>query len=63
MSNQIFIIFAVKDLEKSVGFYTALGFSNNPHISDETGKCMVWIESIFVMLLNLKKKTSLIVFH
>jgi len=58
MSNQIFINFAVKELEKSVGFYTALGFSNNPHFSDDTAKCMMWIGSIFVMLLNLKKKTS-----
>jgi predicted lactoylglutathione lyase len=31
MSKQIFINLAVKDLQKSMDFYTALGFSNNPH--------------------------------
>ena len=36
-------------------FYTALGFSNNPQFSDETAKCMVWSESIFVMLLTHEK--------
>jgi predicted lactoylglutathione lyase len=33
-------------------FYTALGFTNNPQFSDETAKCMVWSENIFVMLLT-----------
>jgi uncharacterized protein len=39
-------------------FYTALGFSNNPQFSDEKGKCMVWSESIFVMLLTHEKFSS-----
>jgi len=55
MSKQIFINFAVKDLQKSVGFYTALGFTNNPQFSDDNGKCMVWSENIFVMLLTHEK--------
>ena len=58
MSKQIFINLAVTDLEKSMEFYTALGFSNNPQFSDETGKCMVWSESIFVMLLTHEKFSS-----
>ncbi len=58
MSKQIFINLAVSDLAKSVKFYNALGFSNNPQFSDETGKCMVWSESIFVMLLTHKKFSS-----
>lgn len=36
-------------------FYTALGFSNNPQFSDDTGKCMVWSENIFVMILTHEK--------
>ncbi len=58
MAKQIFINLAVKDLQKSVDFYTAIGFSNNPQFSDDAGKCMVWSESIFVMLLSHEKFTS-----
>ena len=39
-------------------FYTALGFTNNPQFSDDTGKCMVWSENIFVMILNHEKFAS-----
>ena len=58
MSKQIFINLAVTDLEKSMNFYTAMGFSNNPQFSDESGKCMIWSESIFVMLLTHEKFSS-----
>ena len=55
MAKQIFINLAVKDLQKSMAFYTALGFINNPQFSDDSGKCMVWGENIFVMLLTHEK--------
>jgi len=55
MAKQIFINLAVKDLQKSMDFYTALGFTNNTQFSDDTGKCMVWSENIFVMLLTHEK--------
>jgi len=55
MAKQIFINLAVKDLQKSMSLYTALGFTNNPQFSDETGKCMVWSDNIFVMLLSHEK--------
>lgn len=58
MSNQIFINLAVKDPNKSMGFYTALGFTNNPQFSDDSGKCMVWSDNIFVMLLSHEKLSS-----
>ena len=58
MANQIFINLAVKDLQKSMNFYAALGFSNNPQFSDETGKCMVWSENIFVMIMTHEKFTT-----
>ncbi|MFC5682969.1 VOC family protein [Flavobacterium sp. MAHUQ-51] len=58
MAKQIFINLAVKDLKKSMAFYTALGFTNNPQFSDDAGKCMVWSESIFLMLLNHEKFSS-----
>ncbi len=55
MAKQIFINLAVKDLPKSVEFYTALGFIINPQFSDESGKCMVWSDNIYVMLLTHEK--------
>ncbi|WP_264564556.1 VOC family protein [Flavobacterium sp. N3904] len=58
MAKQIFINLPVTDLQKSLDFYTALGFTNNPQFSDDTGKCMVWSESIFVMLLTHEKFSS-----
>ena len=53
--KQVFINLPVKDIEKSMTFYTRLGFTNNPQFSDDTSKCMVWSENIFVMLLTHQK--------
>ena len=58
MAKQIFINLAVKDVNKSMEFYTKMGFSNNPQFSDESGKCMVWSEDIFLMLLSHEKFAS-----
>src|SRR5690554_2411278 len=58
MAKQVFINLAVKDLQKSMDFYTAIGFTNNPQFSDDTAKCMVWSEHIFVMLLTHEKFAS-----
>lgn len=55
MAKQVFINLAVKNLQKSMDFYTALGFSNNPQFSDDTAKCMIWSESIFVMIMTHEK--------
>jgi hypothetical protein len=55
MPKQIFINLAVTNLKQSTDFYTALGFANNPHFSDDSGNCMVWSDSIFLMLLTHEK--------
>lgn len=55
MAKQIFINLPVKDVQKSMNFYTALGFSNNPQFSDDNGKCMVWSENIYVMIMTHEK--------
>lgn len=60
MTKQIFINLAVKNLQKSFDFYSALGFTNNPQFSDDTAKCMVWSENIFVMLLTHEKFATFI---
>ncbi len=48
--KQLFINLPVSDLDKSMKFYQALGFTNNPLFTDEDQKCMVWSDSIYVML-------------
>lgn len=55
MSKQIFINLPVRDLPKSMAFYEALGFTNNPQFSDDAGKCMVYSDHIYVMLLSHEK--------
>ena len=55
MTRMIFVNLPVADLPASVAFYAALGFTNNPHFSDDTAACMVWSESINVMLLTHDK--------
>jgi uncharacterized protein len=51
MSTKIFVNLPVKNLNKSIGFFTSLGFSFNPQFTDETATCMIVSEDIFVMLL------------
>jgi uncharacterized protein len=55
MAKQIFINLAVKELQKSMDFYVALGFTNNPQFSDDTAKCMMWSDDIFVMIMTHEK--------
>lgn len=56
--KQIFINLPVNDLEKSVKFYVALGFTINPLFTDEDQKCLVWSDAIYVMLQSKKFFTS-----
>ena len=51
MATQIFVNLPVKDLNKSVEFFTKLGFTFNPQFTDENATCMIVDENIFVMLL------------
>ncbi|MBP9838729.1 MAG: glyoxalase/bleomycin resistance/extradiol dioxygenase family protein [Proteobacteria bacterium] len=55
MSKQIFLNLPVADLAKSVAFFNALGFSNNPQMSGEDGACIVISDTIFVMLTTHAK--------
>jgi predicted lactoylglutathione lyase len=56
--KQVFINLAVKDVEKSMHFYTELGFNINPQFSDDQAKCMVWSDSIFLMIMSHEKFSS-----
>ncbi|HSI21978.1 MAG TPA: VOC family protein [Methylophilaceae bacterium] len=51
MATQIFVNLPVKDLQRSVAFFTALGYDFNLNFTDENATCMVVGENIFVMLL------------
>jgi uncharacterized protein len=55
MTKSIFVNLPVADLPRSKAFYEALGFTNNPQFSDETAACMLWSETISVMLLTHAK--------
>ncbi|WP_191561190.1 VOC family protein [Metabacillus idriensis] len=50
-ANKIFVNLPVKDLNRSVEFFSAIGFEFNPQFTDENATCMVVSDSIFVMLL------------
>ena len=52
MATKIFINLPVRDLDKSMVFFTGLGFSFNPQFTDEKAGCMVISDSIFAMLLT-----------
>jgi predicted lactoylglutathione lyase len=52
MPSKVFINLPVRDLDRSVEFFTNLGFSFNPQFSDDKAGCMVVSDSIFVMLLT-----------
>lgn len=52
MATKIFVNLPVKDLDKSIAFFTNLGFSLNPQFTDEKAACMVISDSIFTMLLT-----------
>ncbi len=58
MATKIFVNLPVKNLNKSVEFFTQLGFSFNPQFTDETATCMIVAEDIFVMLLTEAKFKS-----
>ncbi|MBA2676075.1 VOC family protein [Ramlibacter sp.] len=55
MIRSIFISLPVADLAASATFYKALGFEPNPQLSDDSGACMRWSESIQVMLITHAK--------
>ena len=51
MAKQIFVNLPVKDLKKTINFFTKLGFKFNPQFTDENATCMIIGENIFAMLL------------
>ncbi len=54
-NTKIFLNLPVNDLNRSMDFFSKLGFTNNPQFTDETAACMVISENIFTMLLTHAK--------
>lgn len=53
MSTQIFVNLPVKNLQRSIDFFTALGYSFNSQFTDENAGCLVIDEDhIYAMLLT-----------
>ncbi|CAM4208699.1 VOC family protein [Paenibacillus alkaliterrae] len=50
-AEKIFVNLPVKDLKKSVDFFTLVGFEFNAQFTDENATCMIISENIFAMLL------------
>ncbi len=55
MPTKIFVNVPVKDLEISMAFFTAIGFTINPQFTDETAACVVISEDIYAMILTYPK--------
>lgn len=51
MPTQIFVNLPVKDLNRSIKFFTELGYSFNAQFTDESATCLVISPDIYAMLL------------
>jgi predicted lactoylglutathione lyase len=55
MATKIFVNLPVRDLPKSMAYFTSLGYTFNKQFTDETAACMVISEDIYAMLLTHAK--------
>jgi predicted lactoylglutathione lyase len=55
MALMIFVNLPVTDIVRSTAFYEAIGGQRNPQFSDDSTSCMVFSDSIYVMLLDHQK--------
>ena len=55
MATKIFVNLPVRDLPKSMEFFSRLGYSFNKQFTDETAACLVIAEDIYAMLLTHAK--------
>ena len=51
MSTKIFVNLPVKNLQRSVEFFTKLGYTFNAQFTDASATCMIISEDIYAMLL------------
>jgi uncharacterized protein len=51
-SRKIFVNVPVRDLKRSMEFFSKLGFEFNPKFTDENAACMIVSQEAYVMLLT-----------
>jgi len=56
--HKLFVNIPVRDLQRSIEFFEALGFSFNPHFTDATATCMLVGEDAYFMLLARERFTG-----
>lgn len=52
MSRKLFVNISVRDLKRSMDFFSTLGFKFNPQFTDEKAACMVVSDEAYFMLLT-----------
>ena len=55
METKIFVNLPVKDLKRSMDFFSALGYRFNAQFTDDKAACMVISDDIYAMLLTHEK--------
>jgi predicted lactoylglutathione lyase len=55
VATKIFVNLPVADLSKSIEFFRQIGFTLNPHFSDDTGACLAITDDIYLMALTEAK--------
>jgi uncharacterized protein len=51
-SRKIFVNLAVRELKRSMEFFSSLGFEFNPKFTDDKAACMIVNNEAYVMLLT-----------
>lgn len=52
MAREIFVNLPVRDLQKTMEFFSSLGFTFNPQFTDDKAACMIISDKAYVMLLT-----------
>lgn len=58
MKSQVFINLPISDLEKSTLLYQSMGFSLNSDFSDDSAKCLVFSDTIYLMIMTKARFAS-----
>ena len=51
-TRKLFVNLSVRDLQRSMDFFTTLGFRFNPKFTDDKAACMIVSDEAYVMLLT-----------
>ncbi len=57
-AHKLFVNIPVSDVQRSIEFFEALGFSFNPQFTDASATCMLVGEDAYFMLLNKERFTD-----